>query len=111
MLFIEQGGVVGFIGKSPGPRNCVILVLYECTWNALMALLVFPSFNDTGLPGYPPRRLVYRPSVSTLVTASRLLAGKGEGELKPTSFSSFLLFRVLLSFSFSYLPSPSDIAS
>ena len=41
------------------------------------------------------------------MTASRFLAGNWEAELKPTTFSSFLLFRGFLSLLFS-LP-PSDI--
>ena len=47
-----------------------------------MALSVLPTFNDTGSLGYPSRRV--------------FLAGNGEAELKPTTFSSVLLFRVFL---------------
>ena len=61
--------------------------------------------------GHLSRKVVYRTSVSILVTASRFLAGNNEAELKPTTFSSILLFIVFL-FSLSLLPLllPSDTA-
>ena len=70
--------------------------------------LVLPAFDDTGSPSYPPRRVVHRQSVSTLVTASHFLAGNREADLKPTTslhfyFSIFSIFPLLLS--------SSDIAS
>ena len=74
-----------------GSRGGVILVVLEYIWNALVILLVLPSFDVTGSLGYPPRRVVYRPSVSTLVFASRFPAGNREAELKPTTSSSLLL--------------------
>ena len=43
------------------------------------------------------------PMVSTLVIASHFLLGNRETDLKPTTFSSLLLFNVFLSF-FSYTP-------
>ena len=84
-------------------RARVILFLRECIWNAPAVSLVLPALDNTGFLGSPPRQVVY-PSgsmVLTWVTASRFLAGNGEAELKPTTFSSLLLFRVCLSFLFS----------
>ena len=78
--------VIGMEGQ--GARARVILVVRECIWNALVVLL--------GLP------------IHILMTVSRFHAGYMEGELKPTTFFSLLLFRVLLSFLF-YHPPPSDI--
>ena len=46
-----------------GARGCVIVLLREYICNAIV-LLVFPTFDDTGSLGYPPRRVVYHPSVS-----------------------------------------------
>ena len=66
-----------------------------------MVLLVLPTFDDNGYLVYPPRREVYRPSISILVTASRFIAGNGEVKLKLIPFVSLLLFRVFLSFLFS----------
>ena len=43
----------------------VILLLYECIWNAPAVSLVLIIFDDTGFLGYPPRRVDY-PSGSTL---------------------------------------------
>ena len=86
----------------------VILVLRECIGNAPAVSLFLRAFDDTGSQGYPPRRVVYRPVVSTLGTASRFLAGNREVEFKPTILSSLLLFRVFLSILLSRLPS--DIA-
>ena len=77
-----------------GAHSHVILVLRECIWNAPAVSLVFPAFDDTGSPDYPPRPIFYRPSVSTLVTASRFLVGCGRAELKPNTFSLLLLFYV-----------------
>ena len=37
--------------------------------------------DDTGSLGYPSLRVVYYPSVSTMVTVSRFLAGNREAEL------------------------------
>ena len=82
----------------------VILVLLKCNKNAPAVSHVFPAFKDTGLLGSPPRWVVYYPFVSTLVTISRFLAGNREAELKPTTLSSLLLFRVFLSFLFSWPP-------
>ena len=74
-------------------RALVILVLRECMWNAPAVSLVLPAFDDTDFQVYPSCRVVYRPSVSTLITTSCFLARNGEAELKPTTFSSLLLFR------------------
>ena len=83
-------------------RDRVILVVREFIWNAFVVLLVLSTFDDTGSLGYPSRRVVYRPSVSTLVTASHVLAGNMEAELKSATFSSLLLFNVFLSSLFSF---------
>ena len=56
-----------------------------------MVLLGLPTFDNTGSMGYPPRWVD-----SILVTASHFLAGNREAELKPTTFSSLLLFNVFL---------------
>ena len=92
------------VGES-GARALVILVLRECVWNVLVVLFDLPTFNDTGPPGYPPRMRVYCPSVLTLVTTSGFFAWNMKAELKKnTTFSSLLLFRVILSFLFSCPP-------
>ena len=52
------------------------------------------------VPGYSQHWVVYQPSGSTLVTASRFLARNREAELKPTTFPPLLLFTVFLSFLF-----------
>ena len=80
-------------------RDHVVLVLRECIWNAPAVSLVLPVFDDTSSLGSPPRRVVYL-LVPPWVTVSRFLAGNREVELKPTTFSSFLLFCVFLSFLF-----------
>ena len=48
-------------------------------------MLVLPGFDNTGSLGSPPHWVVYHPG-STLVTASHLLVGNREPELKPTTF-------------------------
>ena len=74
--------------EGQGARNRVILVLRECI------SLVLPVFDDTGSLGSPPGQVVYPPGsmVPTWVTASRFLAENREIELKPSTFSSLLLF-------------------
>ena len=86
-----------------GSRARLILVLRECIWNVAAALLVLPTFDDTDSLGSFPRQVIYPPGCMVLpwVTAFRFLAGNGESELKSTTFSSLLLFRVFLSFLFS----------
>ena len=80
-----------------GAHAHVILVLRECTWDEPAVSLLLPALDDTESPDYPPRRVIYRPTVSTLVTASRFLAENRETELKPTTFSisTFQCFSVL----------------
>ena len=58
--------------------------------------LDLPVLDDTWFLVFPPRRMVYHLSVFTLGTFSRLLSGNREPDLKPITFSSFLLFRVFL---------------
>ena len=99
------GSLVGGRGGGAWPYHSSCS---ECMWNALVVLLGLPTFDDTGSLGSHPRRVFYRPSVSALVTESRFLAGNREAKLKPTTFSSLLIFRVSLSFLFSY--PHSDIA-
>ena len=81
----------------------VIQVLRECIRNAPAVSLVLPAFGHTGSLGSPPRQVVYPPGsmVPPRVTASPFLAGNREAELKHTTFSLLLLFRVFLSFLFS----------
>ena len=79
-----------------GACASVSLVLRECIWNAPVVSFVLPGFDNTGSLGFPPRR-----EVPPWVTVSCFLAGNREAELKPTTFSSFLLFSVFLSFLFS----------
>ena len=96
----QSGGVEGvWVNwlEVRGDRCRVILVVRETVWNALVILLVLQTFDDTGSLDYPPGRVIYRPSVSPLVTASSFLVRNKEVELKPTTFSS-LLFPVFLSF-------------
>ena len=66
-----------------GARACVHLVLRACIWKALAVSLVLPA-----------QWVLLRPGsmVPPWMTASGFLAGKVEAELKPTTFSSFLLF-------------------
>ena len=82
----------------------VILILREFMWNAPAASLFLPAFDVTGSLGSPQRWVVY-PNPGSMVpfwmTASRFLAENRKAELKPTIFSSLLLFRVFLSFLFS----------
>ena len=91
------------IGGSGGACARVNLVLHECIWNGPTVLLVHPAFDDTGSLGFPPLQVVYPPGsmVPPWLTASRFLAGNTEAELKPTTFSSLLLFHNFLSFLFS----------
>ena len=95
-----EGVWVHWLGGQ-GFLDRVILIVRGYIWNALVVLLVLPPFGDTGSLGYPLHRVVYCPSVSSLVIQSRLLEGNRETELKPTTLSSLLLLRVFLSFLFS----------
>ena len=81
----------------------VIRALRKCIWNAPVVLFVLPAFDDTGSLGSLSRQVVYPPvfMVPPWVTASRFLVRNREVELKPTNFSSFLLFRDFPSFIFS----------
>ena len=63
--------------------------------------LVPPVFDDTSSLGYPPRLVVYPRGLTPWVTASHFLVENRGAKLKPTTYSSFLLFRVFLSFLFS----------
>ena len=94
------GGVWVQFLDGQGARARVILVLRQCIWNTGVVSLVLPAFHDIGSLGSPPSRVVY-PLGSTQVTVSRLIAGNREAELKPTTFSSLLLFRFFLSLLFS----------
>ena len=69
-------------------------------------MIVLPTFDDTGSLGSPPRQDLYPPGtmVPSWVTASPFLAGNREDELKPTTFSLLLLFRVFISSLFSEPP-------
>ena len=61
IYIIWGGGSLGLIVGSQGARARVILVLRECSWNALTVSLVFPGFDNTGSLGPPPRRMGYPP--------------------------------------------------
>ena len=102
-LFIWGGGSLGSIVGGLGDCTRVILVLCKCIWKAPAVSLVLPGFEDTGSLGSPPRQVVYPSSsmVPLWVTASRFHEGNRKVELKSITFSSFLLFRVFLSFLFS----------
>ena len=70
-------------------------------WDAPAISLVLSPIDDTSSLGSPPRQVLY-PLVSPRVTTSRFLAGNREAELKPTTFSILLFFRVFLFFLFSW---------
>ena len=80
------------LGWGVGVSDHVILVVRECIWNMLVVLLELPTLDDIGSLGYP--------SGFSLVAASRFLVGNREDKLKPTTFTSFLLFNVFVSFLF-----------
>ena len=92
---------------SQGACARVILVFRECIWNMPAVSLILPVFDVTGSLGSPPRQEVYPHGsmVPPWVTASRFLAGNSWAELKPTTFSSLLLFRVFFFSLFSQTPS------
>ena len=92
-IYIWGEGVWVKLLEGQGTRARVILVLRECILNAPVVLLVLPAFDDTDSLGSPPRQVVYPPGsiVPPWVTASHLLAGNREAELKPSTFSSLLL--------------------
>ena len=94
-----MGGIwVQFCGGQ-GACGSVNLVLRECIWNASRVSFVLSSFKDIGSLGSPPRRVVYHPSVSTLVTVSRFLVGNREA----------LHFYFFVFFCLSFSPIPMDI--
>ena len=71
----------------------VILVIPECIWNAPAISVVLPAFGDT-LLGFSSATGGLSPWFPPWVTVSHFHVGKREVELKPTTFSSVLLFRV-----------------
>ena len=97
---MEWGGVLVQLLGGQGARAHVILVLRECIWNATTLLLVLPAFEDIGSL---PRQVVYPPGfmAAPWMTTFHFLVGNREAELKPTTFSSLLLFCDFLSFLFS----------
>ena len=76
--------------------------------NMVVVLLGFQSFDNTNSMGYPPRGVAYTPWVphSTLVAASRFLAGNREADLKHRYFftSTFLCISIAFIFLFCLLP-------
>ena len=88
--------------EGQGASARVILVLRECIWNATAVSLVLSAIGYTGCLGSPLCQVVYLPGsmVPPWVAASSFLAGNREVELKPTTFSLLLLFRIFLSFLF-----------
>ena len=75
-----------------------ILDFIEYIWNAPMVSLVLPTSDDTGSWGSPTRQAVYSPGP---MFPPWFLVGNREAELRPTTFSSLLLFCAFLSFLFS----------
>ena len=83
-IYIERECWLNCLGvKRP---TLMLFSLWECLWNAPVFSLVLPAFYDTISLG------------SILVTTSRFPTGNREAELKPTTFSLLLLFRVFLFF-------------
>ena len=62
--------------------------------------------HDTRSLGFPSLQVVYHPSVSTLVTASRFLARDRKAELKFTPFSPYIYFPAFVWIFSSPVPSP-----
>ena len=91
------------MGWGESGFNCwgVILVLYECIWNALMVSLVLPSFDNTGSLGYPPYQVVYPPG-STLGDCLLFSCEEHGGWVKTyhflftSTFSCFPVFPLLM---------------
>ena len=81
-IYEVEGVCVQLLGVR-GPAT-VLFLFYV---NVYAVSLVFPAFDDTGSLGSPPRRVV-----PTWVTAFRFLGVNKEAELKPTIFSSLILF-------------------
>ena len=74
-----------------------IFLFYCSSFHGMMVYyILLPVFDDTGYPGYPHRREVYRPSFSTLMSTSRFLTRNSEAELKFPTFSSLLLFKAYI---------------
>ena len=100
----EWLGGVSSIVEGSGARTCVTHDLRKCIWNVPVVSLVLQTFDNTGSLGSPLHQVVYPPGymVPLWVTASHFLfSGNREAELKPTTFSSFLLLSDFLSFLFS----------
>ena len=93
------GSIVGGSRACP----CIILVLYECTWNSPAVSLILQAFENTGSLGSPPHQVVY-PCLngSSLGDCFPLHCWNREAELKvkTTTFSSLLLLSLSLSLSF-----------
>ena len=89
---IWGGGVWVQFLESQGARARITLALRGCIWRTPAVSLVLPTFDATGSMGSPPSWVAYPPG-STLSDCIP--------ELKPTTFSSILVFRVFLSFLFS----------
>ena len=88
------------MGWGQGARTRVILVVRACIWNGPVFSLALRAFDNTGSLGSLLRQVVHLPGsvVPPGVTASRFLTVNREAELKYTTFSSLLLFPVLLPF-------------
>ena len=80
--FWGLGGSLGLIFGGQKARARVILVLRECTWNALTVSRVLLAFDYTGSVGYPPRRVG---------DCLPFFVGVRESEIKPTTLSSLLI--------------------
>ena len=97
LSYTGGGGVWAQLLGGQGACARVILFFCECIWNAVAVSLVTPAFDGT--VSWVLLRVGWSiPLVPPWVTASRFLAGNREAELKPTTFSSLLLFHVFQSF-------------
>ena len=95
ITYIRGGGSLGSIVSAR------VILVFVNAYRMCPRSLVLPAFDDSGSLGSLPRPVVY-PSALTLGDCLQFLAGNGEAELKPITFSSLLLFRVFLSFLFSW---------
>ena len=57
--YIWNGRSLGSTDGGEGARARLILALCEYIWNAPAVSLVFPTFDDTGSLGSPPRQVVF----------------------------------------------------
>ena len=93
---VRGGGSLGsIIGRVGGPALVFFLVLRESIWNTLAVSIVLKAFDNVGCLGCLPWWMVY-PCGFHPGDCLPFIAGNREAELKPTTFSSLLLFRNFL---------------